>query len=164
MTEQNQCYILLGSNMGDRGAMLSEAKKHIEGACGKILRSSSVYISKAWGIENQKDFQNQVVKIETALSALGLLRKLLQIEQDMGRKRMGKWLSRVIDLDILFYNTDVIETAELIVPHPKIAVRNFTLVPLMEISQYMIHPVLGVTIEELYLQSEDTLEVLMIES
>lgn len=164
MTAKNQCYILLGSNMGDRGAMLSEAKKHIEDVCGKIRLSSSVYITKAWGIESQPDFQNQVVKIETALSAHELLRKLLQIEQDMGRHRMGKWLSRVIDLDILFYNANVIETAELVIPHPKIAVRNFTLVPLMEISQYMIHPVLGVTIEELYLQSEDTLEVLMIES
>jgi len=164
MTAKNQCYVLLGSNLGDRAASLSEARKQIAHTCGDIKVCSAIYITKAWGVENLPDFQNQVVLLETQLSAYDLLRSLLRIETEMGRKRSGKWLSRVIDLDILFYNSVVVETAELIIPHPRLAERNFTLVPLMEICHDMIHPVLGMTIEELYLQSEDTLEVLMIES
>ncbi|MCL4114391.1 UNVERIFIED_CONTAM: hypothetical protein GTU68_052327 [Idotea baltica] len=144
--------------------MLLEARKRIEQTCGEIKLCSATYITKAWGLEKLPDFHNQVVEIETIWSAQELLTFILEIEGDMGRKRTVKWSSRVIDIDILFYGEEVINTSELLVPHPRISERNFTLVPLMELCSDMNHPVLGVTIEELYLQSEDTLEVLMIEN
>ena len=163
MTKYKYIYLLLGSNMGDRAAYLDQARSRIQGQCGAILKESATYATKAWGIETQPDFYNQVLEIDSDLQPLQLLTTILEIEQEMGRVRKGKWLSRVIDIDILFYDDLVLDLPNLQIPHPKIPERNFTLVPLMEIAPGLKHPSLGFTVRELYLQSLDTLDVLMIE-
>lgn len=159
-----QAYLLLGSNLNDRHFSLKYAACQIEEKCGALLRKTAIYRSKAWGVTDQPDFLNQILIIETQLDPRSLLESLLEIEQQMGRVREIKWHSRVIDIDILFFGEEVIDTPGLQIPHPRLAERNFTLVPLMEIAPQFIHPTFAVTIEELYLRSADTLEVQMIEN
>jgi 2-amino-4-hydroxy-6-hydroxymethyldihydropteridine diphosphokinase len=132
--------------------------------CGQVSNQSGVYLSKSWGVDQQRDYYNQVLLLSTTWSPVELLDCILEIESNLGRVREKKWASRIIDIDILFYKQSVIDLPGLQIPHPRIAERNFTLVPLMEIAPLLVHPALGITIEELYLQSPDTLEVLMIES
>ena len=132
--QEKQVYLLLGSNLGDRFNHLVNARNLLTADCGRLISQSAIYLSKAWGIENQADFYNQVVVIMTKMSARELLIKILEIESEIGRSRELKWGARIIDIDILFYADAVIETADLTVPHPRIAERNFTLVPLMELS------------------------------
>lgn len=162
--KSTKVYLLLGSNLANREAAINEAVGQIEQKCGVILRRSSIYRSKAWGFIHQPDFFNIVLILETSLSPESLLQTLLGIEQEMGRTREGKWQSRLIDIDILFYGSEIIRQPGLQIPHPRIAERNFTLVPLMEIAPQLVHPTMKATIEELYLQSTDTLEVLMLEN
>lgn len=157
-------YLILGSNLNDREFALKLATSWIKEKCGTILKKSAIYRSKAWGFTNQPDFLNQILIIETKLDPWQLLKSLLDIEKQMGRVREIKWHSRLIDIDILFYGQEVIDLPELQIPHPRLAERNFTLVPLMEIAPQFIHPTFAVTIEELYLRSADTLEVQMIEN
>ncbi|MBK8503680.1 MAG: 2-amino-4-hydroxy-6-hydroxymethyldihydropteridine diphosphokinase [Saprospiraceae bacterium] len=164
MVKGNITYLLLGSNIGDRGENLRIARNRLALDCGDIILQSGVYLSKSWGIDGQPDYYNQVLQVSTTCSPEQLLDCILDIESTMGRVRKGKWSSRMIDIDILFYQQSVIDLPGLQIPHPRIAERNFTLVPLMEIAPLLEHPTLGITIEELYLQSPDTLEVLMIES
>ena len=159
-----QAYLLLGSNLNDRRYSLKYATCQIQEKCGTILKKSAIYRSKAWGVTNQPDFLNQILIIETQLAPRSLLESLLDIEQQMGRVREIKWHSRLIDIDILFFGEEVIDIPGLQIPHPRLAERNFTLVPLMEIAPQFIHPTFAVTIEELYLRSADTLEVQMIEN
>ncbi len=120
-------------------------------------------MSEAWGNRNQPEFFNQALTIRTSDGPLVLLDKLKEIERSMGRKHSKKWGPRLIDLDILFIGSQKIEIDHLSVPHPAIAHRNFTLVPLMEIAPDFIHPILNVSIKELYFQCTDDLEVLMLE-
>jgi 2-amino-4-hydroxy-6-hydroxymethyldihydropteridine diphosphokinase len=157
-------YLLLGSNIGDRNGNLLLAHKQLVLHCGEVVKQSAVYLSQSWGVDHQRDYYNQVLMISTAASPSEVLDRILEIETNLGRVREQKWSSRIIDIDILFYEERVIDLPGLQIPHPRIAERNFTLVPLMEIAPLMVHPTIGITIEELYLQSSDTLEVLMIES
>lgn len=147
-------YLLLGTNMGDRMANLEEAKNRI----GNVLQSSSVYSTAAWGVEEQPEFYNQVIEIESELDPEELLKKILDIEIEMGRKRIVKWGPRLIDIDILFYRDVILKSNDLIVPHPEIQNRRFTLVPLEEIYKG-VHPVLKKTMRELLDDCKDTLEV-----
>ena len=164
MVQGNIAYLLLGSNIGDRNENLLLARHQLALHCGELLKRSGVYLSKSWGVDQQPDYYNQVLELSTTRSPEELLDCILEIESNLGRIRKKKWSSRIIDIDILFYQQSIIDLPVLQIPHPRIAERNFTLVPLMEIAPLLVHPVLGITIEELYLHSPDTLEVLMIES
>ena len=155
----NKTYLLLGSNMGNSMQQLASAGKYIERSIGKIRRQSSLYKTAAWGNTDQPDFINQVVVVETSQTAADCMNAILVIEKDMGRIRTVKNAPRVIDIDILFFNKDIINTPLLKVPHPYIQERRFVLVPLNELSPRFIHPVLGKTVSLLLKQCPDKLNV-----
>jgi 2-amino-4-hydroxy-6-hydroxymethyldihydropteridine diphosphokinase len=152
-------FLLLGSNQGDRLATLLEAGRMINERIGQMVRSSSIYTTQAWGQTDQADFLNQVIEIESGLTAEDVLNHALKIEKHLGRKRIEKWGPRVIDIDILYVNDDVIKTNTLVVPHPQIPFRRFTLAPLAEIAPEFVHPALGKNQAQLLGECADTLEV-----
>lgn len=135
-------FILLGSNLNDPIYQLTSARKKIAQRVGTLTVCSSLYKTAPWGLDNQPPFYNQVVSLDTDLAPAALLRALQQIENDMGRVRKVRWGPRIIDLDILFYHDQIIDTDFLKLPHPSIPQRNFTLVPLAEIASELVHPIL----------------------
>jgi len=141
-------FVGIGSNI--------EPKKHIREALQRLSRVGSqcvcshVYRTKPYGFLHQPDFLNMVVRLHTDLSPLDLLQALLGIEQQLGRVRTQKWGPRTIDLDMLFYDTIIMKTPELSLPHPEIPKRWFVLRPLMDIDPDFVHPELGETIRSLY--------------
>lgn len=155
----NTVYILLGANLGDPLAQLERAKTHIDLKIGRIIAVSSTYKSEAWGLEEQPVFYNKIVCVKTPFSAHECLYLCQEIETKLGRIRKEKWGARLIDLDILYYNNDIIETDSLQVPHPYLADRRFTLIPLVEIAADYKHPIVGKTNLELLQQTTDTLSV-----
>ena len=155
----NDAYLLIGGNMGDRETFLSEARKKIEQSCGTITRESSIYETAAWGYKEQENFLNQALRIKTQLSAEELLQQILKAEEQLGRKRDIKYGPRIIDIDILFFNDDVVNTHGLTIPHPELQNRRFVLVPLNEIAADKVHPVLKKTALELLAECADKLDV-----
>lgn len=141
-------FLLLGSNLGDRLTYLKQAIAGI-GEMGIIIKTSSVYETQALGKTTDPDYLNQVLLLETALPPRHILETIWQIEQDMGRERVGKWGSRTIDIDILFYDNKIINEPGLIIPHPELHKRRFTLEPLSEIAPDFIHPLLNASILKL---------------
>jgi len=152
-------YILLGSNLGNREHNLRLAHEKIAANVGRILAQSSIYNSEAWGITQQPQYLNQVVEVISRNDPQQVLRKLLDIEVALGRERHEKWGPRIIDLDILFFNDRVIQTPNLIVPHPGIPLRRFTLVPLCEIAPNFSHPLLDKNCQQLLNECIDPLKV-----
>lgn len=148
-------YIALGSNQNDPLERLKEAKNKLIESGLKFIEESSIYETEAWGLKDQKNFLNQVIKIETLRYPFDLIKDLLNIESEMGRKRDIRWGSRTIDLDILFYEDWVLKCPKLTIPHPKIQERNFVLVPLNEIAPNFIHPIYLKPIHELLQESND---------
>ncbi len=145
----NSVFLLLGGNLGHIQNNFIQAISLISENCGSISQKSRLYESKAWGFEAKELFLNQVVEIKTKLTATALLKETQTIEKKIGRKEKTKednYNSRLIDIDILFFNSEIIETKELSVPHPRMHLRNFTLLPLNEIIPDFIHPGLGKTI------------------
>jgi len=155
----NEVYLLIGGNMGNRLEYLSRAKENISKKCGSVLQESSIYETAAWGMEDQEAFLNQVLKIEASLTPEQLLKTILQIEEDLGRKRDLKYGPRTIDIDILFFNDEMIDQQGLKIPHPQMQNRRFVLVPLNEIAPQKIHPVLKKTITQLLAECPDSLTV-----
>lgn len=155
----NGVYILSGSNLGDRMANLAQAMQAIEKQAGTLIAQSQLYETAAWGLKKQPSFLNQVIEIQTPLSPEALLDILLYIEKQMGRERKQKWGERLIDLDILYYGDLVTESPQLQIPHPHIAARRFTLVPLCELAPLLPHPLLGKTQLQLLKECPDPLEV-----
>jgi len=149
----------MGGNLGDRAAYLAEAIHQISAQCGRVISTSSIYETAAWGNVNQPAFYNQAVKLVTILSPEALIERLLAIENEMGRVRTEKYGPRTIDLDILMINDIVIDTPTLTIPHPQLHNRRFALLPLHEIAPALHHPVLNKTIHELLLNCLDTLDV-----
>ncbi len=158
----HKAYLLLGSNMGNRRQNLLDALSHIENYAGKILKHSSVYETAPWGKNpHQQFFFNQAVFIETHLEPSMLLHELLSIERLMGRKRKEdeQFSPRMIDIDILFYNNDRLETEFLTIPHPRLQERNFALKPMFELAPEYKHPITGMNIEQMLKNCKDTLSV-----
>jgi len=152
-------FLLLGSNLGDRKAFLQQAINMIGADLGPVAQKSSIYETEAWGKTDEPNYLNQIVLVNTELPAMRVLEKVLRIETGMGRMRDEKWGSRIIDIDILFYGQDIINEPGLIVPHPELHKRMFTLVPLSEIAPNFQHPVLKKTIFNLKSELKDNLIV-----
>jgi 2-amino-4-hydroxy-6-hydroxymethyldihydropteridine diphosphokinase len=146
--------IALGSNLesrfGDREANLWEAVERIR-ELGEVKAVSSSYDTEPVGYLDQPSFLNAALVLETSLEPSELMRALLEVEQAMGRERVGTVVKgpRVIDLDLLLYGQVVMNTTELTLPHPEMMVRRFVLEPLAEIAPGMVHPVLGLTVGEM---------------
>ena len=154
----NKSFLLLGGNLGDVIQTFHSAFDELS-KIGEIKAQSSLYTTKAWGKNNQPDFLNQVVQLDTLLDPFSLLHTLLNIEKKLGRVRQEHWGERIIDIDILFYNTDIIECDNLKIPHPHLHKRLFTLIPLSGIASGFIHPTLLKTTSVLIQSCEDTLDV-----
>ncbi|MEQ8303676.1 MAG: 2-amino-4-hydroxy-6-hydroxymethyldihydropteridine diphosphokinase [Cyclobacteriaceae bacterium] len=152
-------YFLLGSNMGDRKLNLSRAREKIESQFSADLQASSIFESKAWGITDQPSFLNQVIALDSTEAPAWVLEVILAIEKEMGRKRHVKWGERLIDIDVLFYGSEVISKPNLVIPHPAIPERRFTLVPLAELAAELIHPVLKKSVSQLLEECVDPLWV-----
>lgn len=152
-------YILLGSNLGDRKSILTKASEKIRQKAGKIIASSALYETAAWGITDQPAFINQVLHIETALSPKELLVVCNDIENELGRVRKVKWGARIIDIDILYYEKVIMDTKVLTIPHPFLQERRFTMEPLSEVAPDFTHPVFRKTNKDLLNECPDKLEV-----
>ncbi len=142
-------YIGLGTNLGNRDENLALARKLISEQVALVLIESSIYQTEPWGKTDQPYFLNQVVGIESSLPPDELLKSIQNIESQMGRERKEKWGARIIDLDILFYDDQIIHTENLTIPHPFIADREFVLAPMAEIAPDMIHPETKKSISEM---------------
>ncbi|MSP08304.1 MAG: 2-amino-4-hydroxy-6-hydroxymethyldihydropteridine diphosphokinase [Chitinophagaceae bacterium] len=151
----NNAYLLIGGNLGDRLGNLKNATKEIELHCGKILSSSAIYETAAWGFTEQPPFFNQALQVETALSATELMQQLLSIELSLGRERLLPLGPRSIDLDIIYFNNEIIHNDIVSIPHPRMEQRNFVLIPLNEIAPTFLHPVLHISTSSLLEQCKD---------
>ena len=145
MAGLNSIYLLLGSNLGDRLLIMESARGLIGKNVGHISIESSIYETAPWGITDQPAFLNQVIRVETTLAPEEVLRKILDIEHELGRVRYERWGARVIDIDLLYYQDLILDTARLTLPHPRLQDRLFTLIPLAEIAPDFINPLLGET-------------------
>lgn len=148
-------YIGLGSNVGDRKA---NCRRAIEGLNSKgivVMKISSLYETKPWGLKEQPDFINMAAEVETGLPPEELLAAVKDIEKDMGRDSTVKWGPRIIDLDILFYDDIVVNINHLRIPHPLLHERDFVLAPLSEIAPDKVHPVLKKTVRQLKEELKD---------
>ena len=163
MSKLKKAHLLTGANLGDRIKTLEDAKRLLNERAGEIVNVSSWYETEAWGDVEQPNYINQALEIATSLNPFELLEVTQKIEKELGRSKRTKWASREIDIDILFYTHQKIASPTLTIPHPRIQRRNFVLIPMMEIAPRKRHPIFKKTIEELYLASEDTLDVMLLE-
>ena len=148
-----------GSNLGLRAANLARAIRILGDSGLPPLRRSSVYESEPWGGADGGNYYNAVLEIERRGGAGDFLRALLSVEEQLGRTRERPYAARTCDLDLLLWGSDVIDTPELIVPHPRMTQRKFILVPLCELIPDVVHPVTGQTMEQLLASCPDTLSV-----
>lgn len=157
--EPTLAYLLLGSNLGDRATLLAAARQDLAASAGEIVAASGLYETAAWGREDQPAFLNQALAVRTSLRPEALLAACQAAEQRAGRQRLEHWGSRTLDVDILFFGHEVIDTPTLTVPHPRLPERRFALVPLAEITDSLRHPQLHLTVCELLLHCPDSLPV-----
>ena len=161
-------YLGIGTNLGNREGNLESAVEQVKKIIGPVIKSSSIYETEPWGFTSENEFLNIVIEVDTHLNPSGLLGRLLMIESHMGRLRQGiprilsatpeksgKYSSRIIDMDILFYGKRIINKQALYVPHPLLHERKFVLVPLYEIAPNFIHPVLKKNIQTLLEECDD---------
>jgi 2-amino-4-hydroxy-6-hydroxymethyldihydropteridine diphosphokinase len=149
-------YLSLGSNLGHREQYLNEALLKIQSRIGELEKVSCTYESEAWGYSSENNFYNCCAALHTSIDPLGLMRLLLEIEQEMGRHREGRgYTDRVIDIDLLFYGNIQLDHSRLTLPHPSIGERKFVLAPLAEIAPDLIHPVTGISIIEMLQECTD---------
>ncbi len=154
-----RAFIITGGNLGDVKPRLRRAQQLINDKVGVVLRCSHVYTSKAWGFSSEYDFMNQALIVDTDLAPEELLVALQAIETELGRNRKAEaeekarrnepYSSRVIDIDILFYDDRVVDLPNLKIPHPLMQDRDFVLAPLCEIMPDKEHPVLGKSVSDL---------------
>ncbi len=152
------CYILFGSNMGDKDALFAQACLLINNRCGRVVQVSAAYESEPWGFEAEEWFLNRIIVVETEKGPEEMLQLLLDIERELGRIRHPEiqgYTSRTADLDLLYFGQRVINTDTLTVPHPRLHLRRFALVPMCEVAPEWVHPVFGLTQQELLQQCPD---------
>ena len=153
-------FLLTGSNIEPRTIYLQEAENMIVKQIGNIFQCTEIYESKPWGFQTAVNFLNVILEVETFLPAKKVLERLLGIEKSLGRLRAGtRNSSRTIDIDILYFGNETIEEESLQVPHPRLHLRRFTLLPLVEIAPDFEHPVLKKTNRELLSIVNDNLGV-----
>jgi len=148
-------YLGLGANLGDRAANLAEAARRIASADVRVLRVSSSWETAPRGILDQPWFLNQVIEVETDLTAVELFRHVQEIEREMGRVRAERDGPRLIDIDILLYGDQQVSEPDLEIPHPRMAERRFVLEPLAELAPALRHPVTGKTVQEMLVKVKD---------
>jgi len=156
-------YLLIGGNIGDRLGFMAAAKEKMKQKGIELIRQSSIYETAAWGITDQPSFLNQVLEIATSFNPEELLSELLSIEQELGRIRAEKNGARTIDIDILYFEHQLIHTPGLSIPHDRISIRRFVLVPLTELIPDFIDPKTNKSIIEMLNDCPDTLEVAVYE-
>jgi len=153
-------YILLGGNLGDKQKVFSEARRMLSQQVGTITNQSALYETEPWGFVSDDIFWNQVIELSTAFSPEEVLVQTQQIEQALGRiRKANQYDSRIIDIDILFHGDQIIQTENLVIPHPRIQERKFVLLPLCEIAPELIHPVFHKSIWQLVNECADPLKV-----
>ena len=145
-------YFSLGTNLGERYALMKQAILHIEKRIGHVDAQSAFYETEPWGFQSENKFLNSAIKVTTSLAPLQILEETQQIEREMGRMHKsagGQYSDRLIDIDILMYDDLVLQTDVLTLPHPLMHERLFVMEPLAEIAPLAIHPVFGETVENL---------------
>lgn len=156
----NKVFLLFGGNLGDRSENIRMTKLFINKYIGVVLKESKIYETEPWGFECELNFLNQVVYLETEKTAQQVLTEVLKIELMLGRERSNQqWKERTMDIDILFYNNEVINQPNLIVPHHYLHERRFALIPMADINSEFVHPKLNKTINQLISELTDTLIV-----
>ena len=156
MPDTHTSYLSLGSNIPDRADNLRRAVEQIAAAVGTVTLQSPIYQTQSWGYSDD-DYLNKTIACETALTPLQLLKTINAIESQMGRIRSGNgYEARPIDIDILFYDNEIIDVPRLTIPHPKIALRRFVLQPTADIAPDYLHPTLHKTISQLLNECTDT--------
>ncbi len=158
----HKVYLSLGSNLGDKTRNLQMAKYEIAAQIGRIVKTGNLYETEPWGFENEHWFLNTVIEIETKLNEIETLKKCLLIEKKMGRVRnavKNVYIARIIDIDILFFDNQIINLPELNIPHPHIQNRNFVLYPMADIAAEFIHPKLNKSIKDLLKECKDTTQI-----
>ncbi|MBK6566727.1 MAG: 2-amino-4-hydroxy-6-hydroxymethyldihydropteridine diphosphokinase [Saprospiraceae bacterium] len=156
-----QYYLLLGSNLGNRKQNLDNVLHKIKEKLGNILEKSSVYVTEAWGLEDQPDFLNMALIVESQKNPEQFLQITKVIEKECGRVPTKKWSPREMDIDILYIDNQIIQSENFTVPHPGIYHRNFVLIPMIEIAGEFIDPVKNITMDEIYDECTDTKEVFL---
>jgi len=154
-----RCYILFGSNQGDKEALLEQACERIEARCGLLAERSSAYLSEPWGFEAEEWFLNELLVVETELDPDSLMERLMDIENELGRVRHPEaegYTSRTVDLDILYYGDRIVRTAKVVAPHPRLHLRRFVLVPLCELIPDFLHPEFHLSQQQLLERCPDT--------
>lgn len=154
-------FLGLGSNVGDRLKYIENATERIgklEGVA--IVKKASVYETEPWGVKDQEYYLNTAIEVDSDLSANDIHKAIKNIEEELGRETREKWTSREIDIDLLFYGNEVIDSENLKIPHREIENRKFVLIPLAELDQDIIHPILNKPVSVLLRETGDTLEVL----
>ena len=142
-------FLSLGSNIGDKEEHIRKALTHLAKTC-KVERTSHLYLTEPVGDTEQDWFLNCVAEVETDIDPKKLLSSIKSIERKLGRKKTVKNGPRIIDIDILFYGDCVLNTKNLVIPHPLLQERLFVLQPMMDLNPGFVHPVLKKTIQELY--------------
>ena len=148
-------FLSLGSNKGDKMQNIDIAIKKIKQTGISIINTSKKYITEPWGKKDQNEFLNSIVVIETTLSPWKLLKILKKIELELGKKIVERWGERTIDIDIVFYGNKIIYEKNLIIPHPRFHLRKFVLIPLCDISNTIIDPFSGLSVEEILKNTKD---------
>ena len=160
----HKVFLGIGGNIGNKHDNFNKIYVFIENELGVITKRSSVYESPPWGFEAKENFWNQVLLIETEFSPEEILRKISEIENQFERKReIGKYNSREMDIDILYFDDIFIETENLISPHPRIHQRKFVLVPLTEIAPDFKHPLLRFTSMQMLDNCKDSSVILKLD-
>lgn len=146
-------YLALGSNQGDRKALLYAARAACDASLGRVTGCSDYIETAPWGFSSPHPFLNAVLELETELSPLAVLERTQEIERQLGRQTKSSaagYQDRPIDLDLLLYDDLVLETPRLTLPHPLMHLRDFVLEPLQQLAPTLRHPVLGLSIAQLY--------------